>query len=250
MLYNVDQRHGRINPDYSGASSDGDRGQSQQQRSYIVATTGTGLSYASFLVGRNRQGQLHAVSAAGVRRALPRDLTVRPGQLEGELETHPGSWPAVRLSSRPSQKSTTRRASSIPPDQSGHRPQWRAAHSPGTAPGTCNCSTPVNNYYKNFGPRLGLAYQLGSKTVIRASYGVMFSHGDAVGGLAPASGRWAFAAAPSFSSTNGSLLSTIPDLQRAATERFRPTRRRRRLFGCGLRNRLHQQPGYTGTPLP
>ncbi len=61
----------------------------------------------------------------------------------------------------------------------------------GHGAGTCNCSTPVNNYYKNFGPRLGLAYQLDSKTVIRASYGVMFTHGDAVGGLHPASERWA-----------------------------------------------------------
>jgi Carboxypeptidase regulatory-like domain/TonB dependent receptor len=54
----------------------------------------------------------------------------------------------------------------------------------GTGANTCNCSTPVNNYYKNFGPRLGLAYQVMPRTVIRASYGVMFTHGNAVGGSA------------------------------------------------------------------
>ena len=54
----------------------------------------------------------------------------------------------------------------------------------GHGAGTCNCSTPVNNYYKNFGPRLGLAYQVDPKTVIRASYGIMFTHGNAVGGSA------------------------------------------------------------------
>lgn len=79
----------------------------------------------------------------------------------------------------------------------------------GKGAGTCNCSTPVNNYKKNFGPRLGAAYQLGSKTVIRSSYGVMFTHGDAVGGLASSIGTLGFAASPSFSS-NGSLLSTMP----------------------------------------
>jgi TonB dependent receptor len=48
----------------------------------------------------------------------------------------------------------------------------------------CNCSTPIQNYYKNFGPRLGLAYSLDRKTVIRASYGVYYTHGGGVGGSA------------------------------------------------------------------
>ena len=39
----------------------------------------------------------------------------------------------------------------------------------GNGAGTCNCSTPVNNYLQELGPRLGLAYQLDSQTVIRAS---------------------------------------------------------------------------------
>ncbi len=79
----------------------------------------------------------------------------------------------------------------------------------GNGTNTCNCRTPVSNYFKNFGPRIGLAYQLDSKTVLRASYGVMFTHGDAVGGLATSLGTLGFSAAPSFSSS-GQLLSTIP----------------------------------------
>jgi len=47
---------------------------------------------------------------------------------------------------------------------------------------SCNCRTPVNDYFKNFGPRLGIAYAMNPKTVIRASYGVMFTHGNAIGG--------------------------------------------------------------------
>jgi len=79
----------------------------------------------------------------------------------------------------------------------------------GKGANTCNCDTPVSNYYKNFGPRLGLAYQLGSKTVIRSSYGVMYTHGDAVGGLNTSLGTLGFSAAPSYAA-NGSDLSTSP----------------------------------------
>jgi hypothetical protein len=80
----------------------------------------------------------------------------------------------------------------------------------GSGAGTCNCSTPVNNYYKNFGPRLGLAYQVDPKTVIRASYGVMFTHGNAVGGSATSLGTLGFSSAPSFSSNTSTFLSTAP----------------------------------------
>jgi hypothetical protein len=74
---------------------------------------------------------------------------------------------------------------------------------------TCNCDTPVNNFYKNFGPRLGAAYQVDENTVFRASYGVMFTHGNAVGGNATSLGTLGFSASPSFSAS-GSLLSTAP----------------------------------------
>jgi hypothetical protein len=74
-----------------------------------------------------------------------------------------------------------------------------------------NTPTPVNNYYQNIGPRLGLAYQVLPKTVIHASYGVMFTHGGAVGGSATSLGTLGFSAAPSFAAS-GSLLSTAPFL--------------------------------------
>ena len=79
----------------------------------------------------------------------------------------------------------------------------------GSGPGTCNCSTPVKNYFKNFGPRLGLAYQVDPKTVIHASYGVMYAHGNAVGGGATSLSTLGFSAAPAFSAT-GQLLSSAP----------------------------------------
>ena len=52
----------------------------------------------------------------------------------------------------------------------------------GSGTNTCNCSSPMNTYWKNFGPRVGFAYQSDPKTVWRGSMGVMFTHGNAVGG--------------------------------------------------------------------
>lgn len=84
----------------------------------------------------------------------------------------------------------------------------------GNGTNTCNCSTPVNTYWKNFGPRLGLAYQLDPKTVLRASYGIMFTHGNGVGGsnssvTGSASNALGYSASPNFSAS-GTLLSTAP----------------------------------------
>jgi hypothetical protein len=56
----------------------------------------------------------------------------------------------------------------------------------GSAAGSagCNCHTNISNYYKNFGPRVGFAFQSDSKTVWRGSWGVVYTHGNGVGGSA------------------------------------------------------------------
>ena len=116
----------------------------------------------------------------------------------------------------------------------------------GTGTNTCNCSTPVNNFYKNFGPRLGAAYQILPKTVIRASWGVMFTHGNAVGGSSTSLGTLGFSSAPKFGPT-GSLLSSspftgtngaIPAYTAATGTASGPA------FGTGFTNTAN----YTGTP--
>src|SRR5262249_2169195 len=97
-------------------------------------------------------------------------------------------------------------------------------------------------------PRFGLAYQLDSKTVVRGSYGLMFTHGNAVGGLNTSLGTLGFSAAPAFS-VNGSLVSTMPGLlaggngaipaYTAATGAASGP-----AYGTGFTN----TSGYTGTP--
>ena len=117
----------------------------------------------------------------------------------------------------------------------------------GSGANTCNCSTPVNNYMKNLGPRLGLAYQIDPKTVIHASYGVMFTHGGAVGGSSTSLGTLGFSTAPSFS-PSGSLLSTAP--LTAASNYALPAYTLATgaasgpAFGTGYTN----TSGYTGSP--
>ena len=56
------------------------------------------------------------------------------------------------------------------------------AGSYGGAPYSCGCKTPVNTDWKNFGPRIGLAYSVNDKTVIRAGAGIVYSFGGGAGG--------------------------------------------------------------------
>ena len=52
----------------------------------------------------------------------------------------------------------------------------------GNGTDSCGCATPVKTHYKNFGPRIGLAYKVGNNTVIRAAYGMFYAHAGGVGG--------------------------------------------------------------------
>ncbi|MEO6725537.1 MAG: TonB-dependent receptor, partial [Blastocatellia bacterium] len=47
---------------------------------------------------------------------------------------------------------------------------------------SCHCDQIINTYYKAFGPRVGFAYSLNDKTVVRGGYGMMYSRSGAVGG--------------------------------------------------------------------
>jgi len=47
---------------------------------------------------------------------------------------------------------------------------------------SCSCSTLVHTDLHNFGPRIGIAYRVGDKTVIRAFYGIFYAHAGGIGG--------------------------------------------------------------------
>lgn len=71
----------------------------------------------------------------------------------------------------------------------------------GNEPLYCNCSTRIKTHWNNWGPRIGFAYRVDDKTVVRAGYGVMYSRHGAVGGRGGAregTGKLGFTAAPGF----------------------------------------------------
>ena len=47
---------------------------------------------------------------------------------------------------------------------------------------SCGCNTPVNTYWKNWGPRLGINYSFDNKTVFRAAIAIVYSQGGDTGG--------------------------------------------------------------------
>src|SRR5271156_281321 len=42
---------------------------------------------------------------------------------------------------------------------------------------SCGCKTPVNNFWKNWGPHVGFAYSINDKTVVRGGFSTLYSHG-------------------------------------------------------------------------
>jgi hypothetical protein len=52
----------------------------------------------------------------------------------------------------------------------------------GNGTDSCGCRTPVKQHNVNPGPRVGIAYQVGDKTVVRASYSIFYAHAGGVGG--------------------------------------------------------------------
>jgi hypothetical protein len=54
----------------------------------------------------------------------------------------------------------------------------------GYGPDSCLCRTLVQTHYKNFAPRIGFAYQLNNKTVVRGAFGTFYYKAGALGGSA------------------------------------------------------------------
>jgi hypothetical protein len=65
----------------------------------------------------------------------------------------------------------------------------------------CNCRTPVHTYHGYFGPRVGVAWAVKPKVVVRSSYALMYTHGGGIGGRAAntgGTGQLGFTSSPSF----------------------------------------------------
>jgi hypothetical protein len=244
MLYNTFSATGGSTPITLAAAATETAGISKG--SYTVASN-TGLAYASFLIGQIDKGSFtdysqHPEYGARFRAISPyvQDNWKVSSKLTFDLGLRWDYFPSVREANNAGGFFDPNLANPVT-GLNG------ALNFTGNGAGTCNCSTPVNNYMKNFGPRVGAAYQLGTKTVIRSSYGIMFTHGDAVGGLASTLGTLGFAASPSFSSTNDQT--TMPGLEQGGSGSI-PTYTAAAgvasgpAYGTGYT----KTTGYTGTP--
>ena len=71
----------------------------------------------------------------------------------------------------------------------------------GPSPLHCNCSTRIKTHWNNWGPRIGFAWRMGDRNVLRAGYGIMYTRHGAVGGRGGAregTGKLGYTAAPGF----------------------------------------------------
>lgn len=204
MLYNVVNATGGSTPiTLANAVTE-----TAQLNNAFKATSGTGLAYASFLIGEIDKGSFtqYLQQEFGARFRAISPYVQDDWKVTPKLTLNLG----LRYDFYPSVTDVHNAQGYFDPNLDNPVTGLKGAlQFTGHGAGTCNCSSPVNNYYKNWGPRLGLAYQLDSKTVVRASYGVMYTHSNAVGGLNTSLGTLGFSAAPSFSSS-GSLVSTMP----------------------------------------
>jgi hypothetical protein len=202
MLYNTYSATGGTTPLTLAAAVTETAGIASTSTSSYTVASGSGMSYASFLLGQIDKGSLTDYSAhpGYGARFIPISPYVQDNwKFNSKLTLDLG----LRYDFFPSVRETNDDASYFDPNLANPVTGINGAlNYLGITPGTCNCDSPAKNYYRNFGPRVGLAYQLTPKTVIRSSWGVMYTHSDAVGGLTTTVGTLGFAASPSFSSTN------------------------------------------------
>ena len=178
-----------------------------------AATSNTGLAYASFLIGQNDKPSYTAYARQefGSRFRAISPYIQDNWKVNSKLTLDIG----VRYDYFPPLRENVGAMSFFNPALTNPVTGVNGAlQFAGSGTNTCNCDTPVNKFWKNIGPRIGLAYQVDPKTVIRASYGVMYTHGNGVGGgnasvTGSANNSLGFSASPSFSAS-GQLLSTAP----------------------------------------
>ncbi len=76
----------------------------------------------------------------------------------------------------------------------------------GSGPGRSGKSSFADTDYKNFGPRVAVAYTINDKTVVHLGYGIYYGPGNATTGLRQSqSYNYGFSSVPAYSSTNNGI---------------------------------------------
>jgi len=169
-----------------------------------TAMSSTGNAYASFLFGAANQGVLYDYSAYGTTgaRSRPTSLYVQDDyKATQRLTLNLG----LRWDIYPPSTEVLGRYSWMNPSITNPSVNYAGAMQyAGSGTYGCNCDTPLKNYYKNFGPRIGFAYQMNDKTVVRGGFGISYTHATGVTGVAALTNeQLGYAAIPNIVGQNG-----------------------------------------------
>jgi hypothetical protein len=146
--------------------------------------TNTGYSYASFLIGAvgSTSATLQPFSVLGGRYHPFATYFQDDYKVTTNLTLNLG----VRWDYIPTYTEAQDRWSFLNPNIknpiTGNLGALQFAGSRGGSGVSCNCRTPVNNFYKDWGPRVGFAYSMDDKTVMRGGFGMLYSHAGGTGG--------------------------------------------------------------------
>jgi hypothetical protein len=150
-----------------------------------LSTSTTGYSYASFLlgaVGGTPTLGLQPVSEEGGRYLPIAPYVEDTWKVNSKLTIDAG----LRWDYLPPYHEVKDRWSYLNPtatnSATGTPGALEFAGSAGGSVSSCGCRTPVQTYWKNWGPRLGITFQSDQKTVWRAGIGRVYSEGGGVGG--------------------------------------------------------------------
>ena len=150
-----------------------------------VDTAASGFSYASFLLGAASQNTTlteQAVSETGGRYHDVSPYVEDSWKVRPNLTVNVG----LRWDYFPPFHEVQDRWSFMNPNITnaitGTPGALQFAGNHGGAGVSCNCRTPVQTWWKNFGPRVSFAYSVTPTTVIRGGYGLVYSIGGGVGG--------------------------------------------------------------------
>jgi hypothetical protein len=173
------------------------------QESGSSYTTNTGYSYASFLLGAvgSTGITLQPFSVLGGRYRPIAPYFQDDFKVNSKLTLNLG----LRWDYIPTYTEVQDRYSYLNPNitnpVTGNMGALEFAGSHGGPGVSCGCKTPVNNYWKNWGPHVGFAYSVNDKTVVRGAFSTLYSHGGGTGGAGGAGtgpSQQGFTSSPSF----------------------------------------------------
>jgi hypothetical protein len=154
----------------------------QVSGSSAAVTTKTGQPYASYMIGAIDSASYtqYAAQETGARYHPFAFYVNDDWRLTPKLTVNAG----LRWDTMPPMREAENRISFLNP--TGANPVTGASDGTlefaGSGTDSCNCSSPMQTYYKDWGPRLGLAYSVNNKTVIHAAYGIYYAHGGGTSG--------------------------------------------------------------------